>query len=95
MQFVNKSYLFFLKTNEIKRYSPFSSNGAVFADWFRTSFRFLLGKPVFDEGNLNWMDEIESVRKENKNTKATQDQSKNLQKNKEMFSKLCKTEQRN
>ena len=46
-EFVNKDFNEFLKLNNIKRYSRYTSHGAVFAERFNRTLRNLLKKPVF------------------------------------------------
>ena len=60
-EFVNKDFNEYLKLNNIKRYSRYTSHGAVFAERFNRTLRNLLKKPVFLKGNANWVDELQSV----------------------------------
>ena len=67
-EFVNKIFNEFLKVNNIKRYSRYTSKGAVFAERFNKTIRNLLKKPVFEKGNANWVDELPKVIKKYNNT---------------------------
>ena len=60
-EFTNKMFIEFLKLNDIKRYSRYTSKGAVFAERFNRTIRDLLKKPVFEKGNANWIDELHSI----------------------------------
>ena len=60
-EFTNKMFIEFLKLNDIKRYSRYTSKGAVFAERFNRTIRDLLKKPVFEKGNANWIDELQSI----------------------------------
>ena len=60
-EFTNKMFNEFLKLNDIKRYSRYTSKGAVFAERFNRTIRDLLKKPVFEKGNANWIDELQSI----------------------------------
>ena len=51
-EFTNKMFIEFLKLNDIKRYSRYTSKGAVFAERFNRTIRDLLKKPVFEKGNV-------------------------------------------
>ena len=55
-EFVNKIFTGFLKKNNIKRYSPYTSLGAVFAERFTRTFRDLPKGPVFERVVANWID---------------------------------------
>ena len=67
-EFVNKIFNEFLKLNDIKRYSRYTNRGAVFAKRFNKTIRNLLKKPVFENGNANWVDELPKVIKKYNNT---------------------------
>ena len=67
-EFVNKDFNEYLKLNNIKRYSRYTSHGAVFAERFNRTLRNLLKKPVFLKGNANWIDELQTVTKLYNNT---------------------------
>ena len=54
-------FIEFLKLNDIKRYSRYTSKGAVFAERFNRTIRDLLKKPVFEKGNANWIDELSTI----------------------------------
>ena len=60
-EFTNKMFIEFLKLNDIKRYSRYTSKGAVFAERFNRTIRDLLKKPVFEKGNANWIDELQTI----------------------------------
>ena len=42
----------------IKRYSHYTTKGAVIAEIFNRTIRNLLKEPVFKNGNANWVDEL-------------------------------------
>ena len=67
-EYVNKIFNEFLNNNKIKRYSRYTDKGAVFAERFNRTIRNLLKKPVFEEGNANWISELSSVVKKYNNT---------------------------
>ena len=67
-EFANKIFETYLKSQNIKRYSRYSSKGAVFAERFNRTIRNLLKKPVFENGDANWIDIIDSIIKKNNNT---------------------------
>ena len=60
-EFTNKMFIDLLKLNDIKRYSRYTSKGAVFAERYNRTIRDLLKKPVFEKGNANWIDELQSI----------------------------------
>ncbi len=60
-EFYNNIFENFLKCNNIKRYSRYTSKGSVFAERFIRTIRDLLKKPVFEKGNANWIDELPSI----------------------------------
>ena len=58
----------YLKSQKIKRYSRYTSKGAVFAERFNRTIRNLLKKPVFENGDANWIDTLDSIIKKYNNT---------------------------
>ena len=60
-EYVNKIFSDFLDTNNIKRYSRYTDKGVVFAERFYRTIRNLLKKPVFEQGNADWISELPSV----------------------------------
>ena len=67
-EYVNKIFNDFLKKNNIKKYSRYTDEGAVFAERFNRTIRNLLKKPVFLKGNADWLSELSSVIKQYNNT---------------------------
>ena len=67
-EFANKIFETYLKSQNIKRYSRYTSKGAVFAERFNRTIRNLLKKPVFENGDANWIDIIDSIIKKYNNT---------------------------
>ena len=67
-EYVNKIFNEFLNNQNIKRYSRNTALGAVFAERFNRTIRNLLKKPVFLEGNADWLSELPSVIKQYNNT---------------------------
>ena len=59
--FVNKDFNEFLKPHNIKRYSRYTSYGAVFAEKFNRTLRNLLKKPIFEKGKSNLLIELPST----------------------------------
>ena len=66
--FYNNILQDFLNKNNIKLYSRNSSNGAVFAERFIRTIRDLLKRPVFEKGDGNWIDVIQTITKQYNNT---------------------------
>ena len=60
-EFANKIFESYLKSQNIKRYSRYTSKGAVFAERFNRTIRNLLKKPVFENGDANWIDTLDSI----------------------------------
>ena len=54
----------FLNKNNIKLYSRNSSYGAVFAERFNRTIRDLLKRPVFEKGDGNWIDVLQTITKQ-------------------------------
>ena len=66
-EFYNKIFQEFLNKNNIKLYSRNSSYGAVFAERFNRTIRDLLKKPVFEKGDGNWIDVLQTITKQYNN----------------------------
>ena len=65
--FYNSIFQDFLNKNNIKLYSRNSSYGAVFAERFNKSIRDLLKRPVFENGDGNWIDILSTITKQYNN----------------------------
>ena len=63
-EFYNNIFQGFLNKNDIKLYSRNSSFGSVFAERFNQSIRDLLKKPVFEKGDGNWIDVLQTITKQ-------------------------------
>ena len=57
----------FLNKNDIKLFSRNSSYGAVFAERFNRTIRDLLKKIVFEQGDGNWIDILQTITKQYNN----------------------------
>ena len=66
-EFYNNIFQEFLNKNDIKLYSRNSSYGAVFAERFNRTIRDLLKKPVFEKGDGNWIDVLQTITKQYNN----------------------------
>ena len=66
-EFYNNIFQDFLNKNNIKLYSRNSSYGAVFAERFNRTIRDLLKKPVFEKGDVNWIDVLPTITKQYNN----------------------------
>ena len=66
-EFYNNIFQDFLNKNNIKLYSRNSSYGAVFAERFNRTIRDLLKKIVFENGDANWIDILQSITKQYNN----------------------------
>ena len=66
-EFYNNIFQDFLNKNNIKLYSRNSSYGAVFAERFNRSIRDLLKKIVFENGDANWIDVLQTITKQYNN----------------------------
>ena len=91
--FTNKMFIDFLKLNDIKRYSRYTSKGAVFAERFNRTIRDLLKKPVFEKGNANLIDEFSTIttkynNKIHNSTKMTPSQSSKKSNENEVYTNL-------
>ena len=62
-EFYNNIFQDFLNENNIKLYSRNSSYGAVFAERFNKTIRHLLKRPVFEQGDGNWIDVLSTITK--------------------------------
>ena len=60
-EFYNNIFQDFLNKNNIKLYSRNSSLGAVFAERFNRTIRDLLKRPVFEKGDGNWIDILQTI----------------------------------
>ena len=54
----------FLNKHIIKRYSRYTSLGAVFAEPFNGTFRELLKRPVFEMADGKWLDVLSTITKQ-------------------------------
>ena len=68
-EFYNNIFQDFLNKNNIKLYSRNSSFGAVFAETFNRTIRDLLKRPVFEKGDGNWIDILQTITKQYNNRK--------------------------
>ena len=66
-EFYNNIFQDFLNKNNIKLYSRNSSYGAVFAERFNHTIRDLLKRPVFEKGDGNWIDILQTITKQYNN----------------------------
>ena len=66
-EFYNNIFQDFLNENNIKHYSRNSSYGAVFAERFNRTIRDLLKKIVFEQGDGNWIDILQTITKQYNN----------------------------
>ena len=66
-EFYNNIFQDFLNKNNIKLYSRNSSYGAVFAERFNRTIRDLLKKIVFEQGDGNWIDILQTITKQYNN----------------------------
>ena len=66
-EFYNNIFQDFLNKNNIKLYSGNSSYGAVFAERFNRTIRDLLKKPVFEKGDVKWIDILPTITKQYNN----------------------------
>ena len=66
-EFYNNIFQDFLNKNTIKLYSRNSSYGAVFAERFNRTIRDLLRRPVFENGDGNWIDVLPTITKQYNN----------------------------
>ena len=66
-EFYNNIFQDFLNKNDIKLYSRNTSVGAVFAERFNRTIRDLLKKIVFENGDGNWIDILQTISKQYNN----------------------------
>ena len=66
-EFYNNIFQDFLNKNNIKLYSRNTSLGAVFAERFNRTIRDLLKRPVFEKGDGNWIDILQTITKQYNN----------------------------
>ena len=66
-EFYNNIFQDFLNKNDIKLYSRNSSYGAVFAEIFNRTIRDLIKRPVFEKGDGNWIDILQTITKQYNN----------------------------
>ena len=66
-EFYNNTFQDFLNKNDIKLYSRNTSVGAVFAERFNRTIRDLLKKIVFEQGDGNWIDVLQTITKQYNN----------------------------
>ena len=66
-EFYNNIFQDFLNKNDIKLYSRNTSVGAVFAERFNRTIRDLLKKIVFEKGDGNWIDILQTITKQYNN----------------------------
>ena len=66
-EFYNNIFQDFLNKNDIKIYSRNSSYGAVFAESFNRTIRDLIKRPVFEKGDGNWIDSLQTITKQYNN----------------------------
>ena len=66
-EFVNKLFTNLLNNKKIKRYSRNTSLRAVFAERFNRTIRDLLKRPVFENGDGNWIDVLPTITKQYNN----------------------------
>ena len=66
-EFYNNIFQDFLNKNDIKLYSRNNFLGAVFAERFNRTIRDLLKKVVFEKGDGNWIDILQTITKQYNN----------------------------
>ena len=62
-EFYNNIFQDFPKKNNIKLFSKNNSLCAVFAERFNRTIRYLLKRPVFEQGDANWIDILPTITK--------------------------------
>ena len=90
-EFYNNFFQDFKSKNKINIYSRKTSLGAVFAERFIRTIRDLLIRPVFEKGDGNWIDVLQTITKQYKyrihsSTKLTPIQA-SVKKMKDLFTK--------
>ena len=68
-EFYNKIFQDFPNKNNIKIYSRNSSYGAIFVERFNRTIRDLVKKIVFEQGDANWVDILQTITKQYINRK--------------------------
>ena len=63
-EFYNNIFQDLLNKNNIKLYSRNTYLGAVFAERFNKTIRDLLKRPVFEKGDVNWIDVLSTITKQ-------------------------------
>ena len=66
-EYYNNIFQDFLNKNNIKLYSRNTELGAVFAERFNRTIRDLLKRPVFEQGDGNWIDILPTITKQYNN----------------------------
>ena len=66
-EFYNNIFQDFLNKNDIKLHFRNNSYGAVFAERFNRTIRDLLKRPVFEQGDGNWIDILPKITKQYNN----------------------------
>ena len=66
-EFYNNIFQDLLNENNIKLYSRNTSLGAVFAEHFNKTIRDILKRPVFQKGDSNWIDVLQTITKQYNN----------------------------
>ena len=66
-EFYNNIFQDFLNKNDIKLFSRNSSYGAVFAERFNSTIRDLFKKILFENGDANWIDVLQTITKQYNN----------------------------
>ena len=90
-EYANKPLNEFLTNNNIKRYSRYTDNEAVFAERFNRTIGNLIKKPVFLKGKADWLSEIPSVIKKCNNTIQSSNKMSPVQASKKAKEKLVYT----
>ena len=57
-EFYNSTFQNFLKINKINHYSRYTDKGPSIVERFNRTIRDMLKKPVFKNGDANWIDDI-------------------------------------
>ena len=70
-EFYNNIFQDFLNKNNIKLYSRNTSLVAVFAERFNKTIRDLLKRPVFEKGDGNWIDVLQTITEQYNNRRHT------------------------
>ena len=67
-EFYNSIFQKFLKSNHIQHHSRYTDKSPSIAERVIRTIRKLLKKPVFEEGNADWLSDLPSITKKNNNT---------------------------